>query len=66
MIQIQTKVRTEKVGLGSDFSTRSLEAAATHSATQRHHRMMRHFSDVVSREEAQKSKLKRRKESLDQ
>ena len=63
MVQIQTELRTEKVGLGTSFSKQSLDSAATHSATQRHHRMMRHYLDVVSREEAKKSKPEKKGKS---
>ena len=56
LVQIQTELRAEKVGLGTSFSTQSLDSAVTHSATQRHHRMMRHYLDVVSREEAKPDK----------
>ena len=50
-VQVMAEVRDEKSGLGTAFSKRGLEAADKHSSSQKHQRMLRHFAQVVSREQ---------------
>ena len=59
--QVQAELREERMGLGSAFSKRTLDAVSAHSVTHRHQKMMKHFAQVVSREQ----KLKQSKGSVD-
>ena len=51
-IQIKADVRDERSGLGSKTFKRSLDSAGDESsAANKHRRMMKHYSEVVAREE---------------
>lgn len=57
-LQVLAEVRDKKSGLGAEHSKRSLgvAVAATAAASLKHQKMLKHFAQVVSREQSSRQR----------